>query len=109
MPLMHDPEERAAASSLRRHVDQHRAAGRALEAVPGRPDAYRRYQERVHPILRQAVGDCDRIREPNFQSVQEAGMQARDEARRATAVVVPLSFAACGFMVIVSVRPACPA
>jgi NtrC-family two-component system sensor histidine kinase KinB len=104
LPLMFDPEEKAAASALGRHVDEYRAAGDALRAAAGQADAHRRYHERVNPVLRQAVGDCERIRELNFRSMQAAGIKARDEANRATAIVAGLSLAALVVSTLVSIR-----
>lgn len=104
LPLMSDPEEQAAADALRRHADDYRAAGDALRAGAGQPEAHRRYYERVNPILRQAVGDGERIRELNFRSMQAAGIKARDEANRATAIVAGLALAALVVSTLVSVR-----
>ena len=103
-PLLLDPEERDAAAALRRHADEYRAAGDALRATAGQPDAHRRYHEQVNPLLRQAVADCERLRELNFRSMRAAGVRARDEANRATALVAGLSLAALGVSTLVSVR-----
>jgi NtrC-family two-component system sensor histidine kinase KinB len=103
-PLMHNPEEEAAAAGLRRHADQYRAAGDALLATAGHSQAHRRYDERVNPALRQAVAACERIRDLSFRSMQSAGLQARDEAKWAAAVVAGLSFVACAVSVLVSIR-----
>jgi NtrC-family two-component system sensor histidine kinase KinB len=104
LPLMHDPEEQEAAAALRRHVAAYRAAGAALARVAGQPEAYRVYHEQVNPALRRAVGACERIRELNVASMKAAGIQARDEARRATAVMAVLSFAAFGVSTLVCIR-----
>jgi NtrC-family two-component system sensor histidine kinase KinB len=104
LPLMHDPEEQEAAAALRRHADAYRAAGAALMKATGRAEAYRHYHEQVNPALRRAVGDCERIRELNVASMRSAGIQARDEARRATAIMAVLSFAALGVSTLVSIR-----
>lgn len=104
LPLMHDPEEQEAAAALRRHAAAYRAAGAALAHVAGQPEAYRVYHEQVNPALRRAVGACERIRELNVASMKAAGIQARDEARRATAVMAVLSFAAFGVSTLVCIR-----
>jgi NtrC-family two-component system sensor histidine kinase KinB len=104
LPLLLDPEEKAAAADLRRHVEEYRTAGDALRATAGQPEAHRRYHERVNPVLRQAVGDCERLRDLNFRSMRRAGRRARDEANRATAIVVGISVAALLISTLVSVR-----
>ncbi len=86
-----DREEQEAALALRRHVDAYRAAGDALLAAVRHPDAGTRYHEQVNPALRQAVGDCAKLRELNFRSMQLAGIRARDEAQRATVLVAAIS------------------
>ena len=79
--------ERSMARLLRQEMDDYRKAGAALVAEAGRPDALENYHKRVNPLLRQAVASCDRIREENFGSMQQAGVRARDEAQSATWVV----------------------
>jgi NtrC-family two-component system sensor histidine kinase KinB len=104
LALMNGAEEKAAAGDLRRHVDEYRAAGEELTATAGQPDGYRRYHERVNPLLRRAVLDCERIRELNFRSIESAGIQARDEANRGTAILGGLVIAALVFSIFVSVQ-----
>src|SRR5262249_58615865 len=89
--LLQDPEESSAASALRKHVEAYRAAGDALLALAGQPAASKSYHKRVNPALRQAVGDCAKLRELNFRSMQLAGIRARDEAQRATVLVAAIS------------------
>ena len=84
-------EGREAVGALRRHVDAYRAAGDALLVAVRQPDAGTRYHEQVNPALRQAVGDCAKLRELNFRSMQLAGIRARDEAQRATVLVAAIS------------------
>jgi two-component system, NtrC family, sensor histidine kinase KinB len=60
----------------------------------GRPDALRRYHERVNPLLRRAVRVCAAIRERNFASMRHAGVRARDEARAALGIVIAAFLAA---------------
>jgi NtrC-family two-component system sensor histidine kinase KinB len=104
LPLMHDPEEQEAAAALRRHADQYRAAGDALLAAAGQATANQQYHDHVNPVLRQAVAECAKIRELNFQSMGEASIQARDEAQRATVIVALLSGAALLLSIGVAVR-----
>jgi NtrC-family two-component system sensor histidine kinase KinB len=88
-----DPEERALAAALRPEIDAYRAAGSSLVAGRDR-DALERYHKGVNPLLRQAVVSCAKIREVNFKTMRQAGVRARDEARRATWVVALASVAA---------------
>jgi NtrC-family two-component system sensor histidine kinase KinB len=104
LPLLNDPAEQATATALRQHADAYRAAGDALMATVGQPAARIQYHERVNPILRQAVGACEKLRELNFQSMQAAGVRARDEARRATLIVAGLAVSALVLSTIVSIR-----
>jgi two-component system, NtrC family, sensor histidine kinase KinB len=101
--VLSEPDERDAATALRWHVDAYRAAGDALLTVVGRPDAGTYYNEQVNPALRQAVAECDKIRELNFASMQLAGMRARDEAKRATVLVGMLSVGAFAISALVAV------
>jgi NtrC-family two-component system sensor histidine kinase KinB len=88
-----DPEERALAAALSGEIASYRAAGSSLVAGGGR-DALERYHKGVNPLLRHAVATCARIREVNFKAMRQAGVRARDEARRATWVVALASVAA---------------
>ncbi|HKA54386.1 MAG TPA: hypothetical protein VKJ47_12060, partial [Candidatus Binatia bacterium] len=98
-----DGEEQEAAEALRKHVDTYRAAGDALLAAVRQPDAGTRYHEQVNPALRQAVGDCARLRELNFRSMQLAGIRARDEAQRATVLVAAISAGALVLSTLVAI------
>jgi NtrC-family two-component system sensor histidine kinase KinB len=98
-----DPGERSIAESLRREMDDYRAAGSALLAEANRPDALEVYHKRVNPLLRQAVASCGTIREENFKTMRQAGVRARDEAGRATWIVAALSAAAVLLATAVSV------
>jgi NtrC-family two-component system sensor histidine kinase KinB len=102
--LRHDPEDLEASAALRRHADSYRAAGDTLLASLGQPSAQQQYHDRVNPALRKAVADCAKIRELNLQSMVHAGIQARDEARRATLVVALLSLGALAISSWVAVR-----
>jgi NtrC-family two-component system sensor histidine kinase KinB len=104
LPLLRDPTEEATAAALRRHAETYRAAGDALIAAGGQPDARSLYHERVNPVLRRAVGACEKLRELNFQSMQAAGVRARDEARRATLIVAALAASALVLSTVVSIR-----
>jgi NtrC-family two-component system sensor histidine kinase KinB len=102
--LAHEREEEEAAAALRRHAEAYRAAGDDLLAAARAPDASERYHRYVNPLLREAVADCDRIRELNFLGMQRAGIEARDEAERATVVVAVVSLAALVTSIIVSLH-----
>jgi NtrC-family two-component system sensor histidine kinase KinB len=101
--LLQDPEEYAAASALQGHVETYRTAGDALLALAGQAAASKFYHEQVNPALRQAVGDCARIRELNFRSMQLVGIRARDEARRATVLVGVISAGALLISTLVAI------
>lgn len=101
--LLREPEEYAAASAFAQHVEQYRAAGDALLALAGQPEASTFYHETVNPALRQAVGDCARIRELNFRAMQLVGIRARDEAKRATVLVAGISAGALLISTIVAI------
>jgi NtrC-family two-component system sensor histidine kinase KinB len=94
LPLLCDADEKGAAAALREHADAYRAAGDELLGAAGQPDALRQYHQRINPALRQAVADCEKIRESNFRAMQQAGVGARDAARRATALVAGVCVAA---------------
>jgi NtrC-family two-component system sensor histidine kinase KinB len=100
--LLRDPEEYEAALALRSHVDTYRAAGDTLLTAVNQPDAPKHYHEHVNPALRQAVGNCAKIRELNFRSMQLAGIRARDEAKRATVLVGVISAGALLISTIVA-------
>jgi NtrC-family two-component system sensor histidine kinase KinB len=91
---LREPAEQVAATALRDDVAAYQAAGDGLLYAAGRPGAWDRYHRQVNPALRRAVADCARIREVNYQSMRQAGVRARDEARRATFLVAGISAAA---------------
>src|SRR5207253_3027529 len=72
LPLLSDADEKGAAAALREHANVYRAAGAELLGAAGRPDALRLYHRRVNPALRQAVADCEKIRESNFRAMRQA-------------------------------------
>jgi NtrC-family two-component system sensor histidine kinase KinB len=86
--------ERAAASSLRLYAQAYRAAGDSLLASARQRDARARYHEDVNPILRKAVSEAGQLRELTFRSMQQVSAQSRDQARRATGVVLGVSLVA---------------
>ncbi len=104
LPLMHDPEEQQAAAALRADAGAYRREGDLLLTHFADPDSLHRYHQKVNPALRQAVGDCERIRELNFGSMREAGIRARDLARQATVIVTTISLAALVLSTAVSLR-----
>jgi NtrC-family two-component system sensor histidine kinase KinB len=108
LPHLKDGEPEAAAR-LRRHADDYRRIGDAfLNEIDGKtvavPPAIERYQREVNPALRLAVADCEKLRELNFAALSRAGVGARDEARRATAVIVVTFVTALLLSTFVSVR-----
>jgi two-component system, NtrC family, sensor histidine kinase KinB len=97
-------EELEATRALRDHTDAYRLAGDALLQQASQPGAQQIYHERVNPALRKAVADCGRIRELNFQAMQQVGAQARTEARRAAGIVAGIALIALGLSTLVMVR-----
>jgi NtrC-family two-component system sensor histidine kinase KinB len=87
-------EQRSLAQQLHREMDEYRSAGSRLMDAAGQTDALKRYHEQVNPLLRKAVATAARIREANFRQMQLAGIRARDEASKATGVVIAVSVAA---------------
>jgi NtrC-family two-component system sensor histidine kinase KinB len=103
-PLLTDADERKAAADLREHAAAYRQAGDALREAAGRPDPLGTYHVRVNPLLRQAVADCDRLRELNYRGMQQAGVAARNEARRATGMVAAIALIALLLSTFVAMR-----
>jgi NtrC-family two-component system sensor histidine kinase KinB len=101
---LRDPEEREAARALREHTTAYRVVGAALLAQAAQPAAREVYHERVNPALRKAVADCGRIRELNFQAMQQVGVEAANETRRATGIVAGIALIALGLATLVMVR-----
>jgi NtrC-family two-component system sensor histidine kinase KinB len=97
-----DGAEREAVQELRTNMDRYRAATSALLAAGERPDLLQRYHRDVNPLLRQAVASCARLREASFQSVRQVGVEARDEATRASGVVAAVSATAVLLAALVS-------
>jgi NtrC-family two-component system sensor histidine kinase KinB len=95
------PEEREAASAVRRDVDAYHAAGDALLGAHGQ-DGRERYQEDVNPLLRVAVNEVGRIRDHHYQAARAVASYARDETRRATFIVSGISLAALLLSVLVA-------
>jgi NtrC-family two-component system sensor histidine kinase KinB len=89
-----EDEERAIAADLRDKIERYRVAGDDLLAFGGTgPDGLGLYHRKVNPLLRQAVSGCDKLREANFQAMQETGLRARDEAGRGTRFVLSIALA----------------
>ena len=93
-------QEKEMARDLWRHVQAYRAAGDSLMQNP----SLTRYKQEVNPLQREALADCERLREHNFNFMKAAGIKARDEALRATWIVALISVAALGFSTFVSIR-----
>jgi NtrC-family two-component system sensor histidine kinase KinB len=105
VPLLTDPEERQAAADLRQNADLYRQAGDELVAqLAQSQNAILEYHDRVNPALRRAVDDIRRIRASNDRSMQAVGIQARDEARRASLLVLLLVAISFTASVLVAVR-----
>jgi NtrC-family two-component system sensor histidine kinase KinB len=97
-------EELDAARALREHADSYRVVGDALLRQAAQPAAREIYHNQVNPALRRAVADCARIRELNFQEMQQVGVEARNAARRATGIVAGIALIALGLSTLTMVR-----
>jgi NtrC-family two-component system sensor histidine kinase KinB len=102
--LLTDKAQRDAARSLRRSVDDYRAAGDVLLQSAGQTDVRKRYHETVYPALRRATADAARLRDLTRDTVNAAGVSTRDEARKSTAIVAGISLVALILSTIVSAR-----
>lgn len=86
-----EDDEQEMAAALRQQIDRYRTAGDELLLQDDRTSGLDRYHRQVNPLLRQAVAGCDKLREANFRSMQQAGIRARDEAARGTQLVTVIS------------------
>jgi len=73
--------------SLTQAIALYRQAGDSLLAEDGEAQGLEAYHRRVNPRLRKAVAQCDLLRERHFRAMEDAGIQARDEALRGTRLV----------------------
>jgi len=103
-PFLKEPEERITLGSIRRNVEIYRAAGDRMLITPVREDAWEVYHVNVNPALRGVVADCERVRELHFRGMRQTGIQARDRARRAAAVVGGILAAAVVTSILVASR-----
>src|SRR5262249_46551479 len=97
-----EDEEQALLAALRQQIARYRAAGDDLLAPGGQQNGLEQYHRKVNPLLRQAVAGCDKLREANFRSMQDAGGRARDEAARGTRFVTLISVLAVLTAVVVA-------
>ncbi len=102
LTVLRDDQEREAARALREHADAYRVVGdKLLAGAPGAGDVY---HEQVNPALRKAVADCGRIRELNFNSMQQVGVQAGNETRRAMGIAAGIALVSVGLSTLVMLR-----
>jgi NtrC-family two-component system sensor histidine kinase KinB len=97
-------DQRGAAAPLKDHVAAYRKAGDDLLKVAKQRRALKFYHDQVNPALRRAVADCGRIRAVNFASMQQAGIQAGEEADQATFIVAAIALAALLLSTVVAVH-----
>jgi len=72
---------------LKEAIARYRQAGDNLLADDGKAHGLDAYHRRVNPLLRKAVTRSDLLREMHFRAMEDAGIQARDEALRGTRLV----------------------
>jgi two-component system, NtrC family, sensor histidine kinase KinB len=87
LQLLPDGEEHQLVRALGEEIDRYRDAGSELLTNASKPSDLEHYHQRINPLLRQAVASCDRLRELNFRSMQEAGTRISAEARQARQIV----------------------
>ncbi|OWK44454.1 sensor histidine kinase [Fimbriiglobus ruber] len=92
----------AVAAGLGERVAEYRLAGTTLVESADRVAAHEQYHRDVNPRLRRAVGACGQVREDHFRSMRSAGVRARDEAGRATRVVLGVAAAAVVLAAVVA-------
>ena len=81
------PERAELAAEVDRQIAAYRREGANLLEQSRSDVTVERYHGDVNPLLRSAVQACGAIRERHFDAMRRAGIQARDQARRATGVV----------------------
>ncbi|XZE21027.1 ATP-binding protein [Pirellulaceae bacterium SH449] len=86
-----DQEEQRLASELYEEIKAYRAAGDELLSRQSSLDGLETYHRRINPLLRRAVSACELLREANFRSMQQAGVQARDESGHGIRLVAIVS------------------
>jgi NtrC-family two-component system sensor histidine kinase KinB len=100
-----EEDERSAATSLRRHVDDYRRAGDGmLRETAVQVKAREIYHESVNPALRKAVADCERLREQSFHAMRRGGIDVRNQAQRASGIVAGISLVALACSALVAMR-----
>lgn len=95
-------EERLTFAALREDVGIYRAGGDALLQLADHGVARDRYHRDVNPLLRRAVAGCGTLREHSFEALRDAGIAARDEARRGRWLVALVAIGALGLTLIVA-------
>ncbi len=98
--ILTDDANRQIALALAENISRYRALGddlmRIAVTMADEPDAFEHYHQTVNPALRAAVADAARLRESGFRAMQDAGVSARDAARRATGIVAAIALGALG-------------
>ena len=102
--LLDMPEERRTAVDIHERIDAYHAAGDALVAASIDPDARLRYHQVVNPLLRHAIAAVAAVRDDHFAYAQRAAVWARDQARRATQIVVTMFIVALSLSILGSVH-----
>lgn len=98
-----EEDERVTAASLRQQIENYRTAGDDLLTQADKNGGLEAYHRKVNPLLRQVVAGCDKLREANFRSMQQAGVRARDEAANGMRLVVVISVLTVALGVAVAV------
>ncbi len=76
---------------LRRRIEAYRRAGDELISANRSENSLARYHVAVNPLLRQAVTECEALRERHFDAMQMAAVMTRDRAVLGTRWVIGVS------------------
>jgi NtrC-family two-component system sensor histidine kinase KinB len=99
--LPFSPDEQDIVAELRHDVESYHSAGDALLSGERDAGARIRYHENVNPLLRHAVSRAARVRDDHFRSTQDVAAWARDQASRATQILIGVFAAALLISILV--------
>ncbi len=94
-------KEQYIVAELRHDVESYHEAGDALISGERDAGARIRYHENVNPLLRHAVSRAARVRDDHFRSTQVVATWARDQASRATQILIGVFAAALLISILV--------
>ncbi len=89
-----EPGERELAERFERNVTELRQLGEQVVSASSTAGLFDLYHDRVNPALRRVVATADELREMQFRSMTQAGIEAEDQARWAMWVVAGIAVGA---------------